>query len=682
LIIEFLHSIDLIFFVIFAAGFISLFYLYKILSQKKWYKLLLALRFVSILIIILLLLNPVIKISSQINKELNWNIFLDNSSSIKYHKTPSINSIKSGIQQIMDKLTEKNISFNLFLFDNKISPSGLSNFNGNGISTNFGKVLDSIIDQENNSAGTIIISDGIITEGKNSVEDLASIKTPVHVIGVGEKSELVDISIHSIDVPTVVLKGDKIDLKVTIQSMGSIKERLSVSLYRGSQLLGSKPIRLFGLGSKNETNFRFSTKEIGRQNFEVRISSVKDEVNIRNNRQNFSLLVLKDQYKVALITGSPNRNTSIIKTIVKNNKRIKLDHFIRVKGQKFKPNFKIFWESPYELIIFDNYPIQPLSTNFTRILGKKIITNQAGFMHVTGPNQSSKSLNRINSILGVDLADSNQSSGKVFWDFIKVHNNDFDFPPLTQSLFLIGNNATADSLAVFESGWPLWIRNENRNFRSVIFATSELNILYHFQKKESKYDLLSSIINTEVSWLLKTETKNENYFRLNKNSFQQGEMIKITGTQPFDSPVLNNSISFNIIKDNEKIYNGDIDYNYEKDRWESNFRASAPGSYLYKLFIDKSDDPIQVGKFEVLESQVELTQVYLNQELLNKICDDTNGKYLHWGDRNELEKIILPKVRRELKAEIIKLTESRLVLIILIFILCIEWGIRRFKGLV
>ena len=236
MIIEFLHSIDFIFLIFFTAGFISLLYLYKILSKKKWYKLLLALRSFSLLIIILLLLNPVIKVSSQSEKELNWNIFLDNSSSIKYHKTPSINSIKSGMQQIMDKLTEKNISFNSFLFDNKIAPLGLSNFNGNGISTNFGKVFDSIIDQENNSAGAIIISDGIITEGRNSVEGLASIKTPVHVIGIGEKSELVDISIHSMDVPTVVLKGDKIDLSVTIQSLGSIKERLSVSLYRGSQL--------------------------------------------------------------------------------------------------------------------------------------------------------------------------------------------------------------------------------------------------------------------------------------------------------------------------------------------------------------------------------------------------------------------------------------------------------------
>ncbi len=680
--IELLHSIDLVFYIFLIGGFISLFLLLKILSKKNWYKFLLTIRFILYLIILFLLLNPVLNISYQSDRILNWNIFLDNSSSIKYHKTPSLNSIKSGYQEIRAKLLEKNISFNSFIFDNKIDLIQASNFDGDGLTTNYWKVFDLIVDSEKNLAGAIIISDGIITEGKNSVDDLINLKIPIHVIGIGERSELVDISIHSLDVPTVVLKGDKVDLKVTIQSLGNINERLSLSLYRESKLLGSKPIRLSGLGSKNEANFRFNAKEIGRQKFEVRVSSVKDEINIQNNRQYFSLLILKDKYKVALITGSPNKNTSPIKKIIKKNKRIKLDHYVRVRDQKFKPDIKNFWKSPYELIIFDNYPIKPLSPNFIRILGKKLITNQSALMHVTGPNQNNKSLNGINSILGITLVDSTQISEKVYWDFIKTNNSDIDYPPLEQSLFLIGESTTADSLAIFESGWPLWLRNNNNNFRSVIFATSELNVLYHFQDNENQNNLFNSILNTEVGWLLKTDASNENYFRLNKDSFQQGEMIKLTGTQPFDSPSFVNSINFTIVKDHEEKYYGDIDYNYERDRWEGEFRASKPGSYLYKLFMAESNQPFQTGTFKVLESQIELNQVYLNQDLLKNISKNTNGKYFHWDDRDELLKLISPKVRREFKADIIKLTESRFVLIMLIILLCIEWTLRRIKGLI
>ena len=96
----------------------------------------------------------------------------------------------------------------------------------------------------------------------------------------------------------------------------------------------------------------------------------------------------------------------------------------------------------------------------------------------------------------------------------------------------------------------------------------------------------------------------------------------------------------------------------------------------------ESKKPFQTGSFNVLESQIELNQVYLNQELLKEISKNTNGEYYHWDDREKLLKLISPKVRREFKAEIIKLTENQFVLIILIILLCIEWVLRRLKGLI
>jgi len=139
--IELLHSIDLVFYIFLIGGFISLFLLLKILSKKNWYKFLLTIRFILYLIILFLLLNPVLNISYQSDRILNWNIFLDNSSSIKYHKTPSLNSIKSGYQEIRAKLLEKNISFNSFIFDNKIDLIQASNFDGDGLTTNYWKVF-------------------------------------------------------------------------------------------------------------------------------------------------------------------------------------------------------------------------------------------------------------------------------------------------------------------------------------------------------------------------------------------------------------------------------------------------------------------------------------------------------------------------------------------------------------
>ena len=66
--------------------------------------------------------------------------------------------------------------------------------------------------------------------------------------------------------------------------------------------------------------FYLNLKKIGNQQFEVRVSSFEDEVNIQNNRERFNILILKNKYKVALLTGSPNKNTNLIKENLKKMK--------------------------------------------------------------------------------------------------------------------------------------------------------------------------------------------------------------------------------------------------------------------------------------------------------------------------------------------------------------------------
>ena len=82
----------------------------------------------------------------------------------------------------------------------------------------------------------------------------------------------------------------------------------------------------------------FKPKKIGNQQFEVRVSSFEDEVNIQNNRVRFNILILKNKYKVALMTGSPNKNTNLIKENLKKNERINFDHYVKVADSEFVIN--------------------------------------------------------------------------------------------------------------------------------------------------------------------------------------------------------------------------------------------------------------------------------------------------------------------------------------------------------
>jgi len=680
---EFLYQADLVLWVILFIGTGLFVYLYKIIFNEKWHQFLISYRIIIFFILGILLLNPVINFSGEKEKKLDWAIFIDNSASIKYHQTPSINAVQLGIESLVNKLSEKDISYHLYQFADNIQKVNSPQLIGNGVTTNIGIIPETIKQLGNQIAGAVIISDGLITEGKDPIKDFQEFDFPIHTIGIGEGSELVDVTIESIDAPTVVLKSDWVDVNITIQSVGNIGDRLSVSLYNNRELQGSKHIRLMGMESKKEVNFRFRPKEIGKQQYEVRISSVEDEIDIQNNRQKFSLLVLKDRYKVALLTGSPNKNTSVLKQKLKNNPRVELDHFIRITETRFQPAIKTFWESPYELIIFDNYPIKPLSSNFVRILGKKLLSNQSALFLILGPNQTIVSFNGITSILGVVTEDSTIESNRFYWEFVDEQiDAGGNFPPLKQNILITGKQVSSDTLAVTEQGWPLWLRNQNGTIRTMIWTSPELNTLYFHDQKLSQEGSFSVIWNQSISWLLKSGGEHENFFRLNKNRYQQGEMVQVTGTQPFEKTQdKTENIIINVTHGSTDIITRDILYNIEEQRWLGEFRAPGPGEYNYSIQLESNQDPIQTGTFQILESQIELNQVYLNKKLLATISNSTDGQFFVWDSRDSLFSEINPKVRREFKAEIIKFNESRVLLIIMILLLCVEWFIRRNRGL-
>ena len=680
---EFLYQADLVLWVILFIGTGLFVYLYKIIFNEKWHQFLISYRIIIFFILGILLFNPVINFLDEKEKKLDWAIFIDNSASIKYHQTPSINAVQLGIESLVNKLSEKDISYHLYQFADNIQKVNSPQLIGNGVTTNIGIIPETIKQLGNEIAGAVIISDGLITEGKDPIKDFQEFDFPIHTIGIGEGSELVDVTIESIDAPTVVLKSDWVDVNITIQSVGNIGDRLSVSLYNNRELQGSKHIRLMGMESKKEINFRFRPKEIGKQQYEVRISSVEDEIDIQNNRQKFSLLVLKDRYKVALLTGSPNKNTSVLKQKLKNNPRVELDHFIRITETRFQPAIKTFWESPYELIIFDNYPIKPLSSNFVRILGKKLLSNQSALFLILGPNQTIVSFNGITSILGVVTEDSTIESNRFYWEFVDEQiDAGGNFPPLKQNILITGKQVSSDTLAVTEQGWPLWLRNQNGTIRTMIWTSPELNTLYFHDQKLSQEGSFSVIWNQSISWLLKSGGEHENFFRLNKNRYQQGEMVQVTGTQPFEKTQdKTENIIINVTHGSTDIITRDILYNIEEQRWLGEFRAPGPGEYNYSIQLESNQDPIQTGTFQILESQIELNQVYLNKKLLATISNSTDGQFFVWDSRDSLFSEINPKVRREFKAEIIKFNESRVLLIIMILLLCVEWFIRRNRGL-
>ena len=672
---KFLESSDLITLVLLLFSFIVFIYIYK--SYKDNFKILFTLRIFLITILIFSLFNPVINYSTEKQNILQWALFFDNSASMKYHKTPSLNSINLGIEELENRLNKEKVSFSSYSFDSKVSP--LKNkLNGNGESTNIGNVAEYILQNENKLAGVILATDGIPTEGSNPLNAFKNSELPIFSLGIGNKSSLIDIFINSIDAPTVAIKNERIDVAIDIQSIGRINDQFSISLYDDSKMIGSKYVKLYGLGSTTTVNFQFEPKSLGRQKYRVQVSSVEDEVNIINNKQNFELLILKDRYKIALLTGSPNKNTSIIKKSL-NSDRVQVDHFIKISDAEFNKSIKSFWQSSYDLIIFENYPIEPLPISFIRILAKKILSHQSALMLIAGPNQINESIKGLTSVLGLEeLNEADDSENINYWEFTDSKIDMTDLPPLSQKLFINNSQKESKPIAIFDSGWPLLLRNIKGKIRTITLTSSDLNKLYFYK---NGYNAFANIFYDSIDWLLKSGVSSENYFRLNRDYYQQGEMAFIMGSRISQIDLDSTKFYLNILDKNKVLFSKEIEYNIEKNRWECEFRTPSPGDYLFQIQMNKNKKPIQSTSFSVLESQIELNQVYLNEKLLMDISMINEGSYYNWDNKAKIFDHISQKGKREIKANVIKFKDNIFILSLVIIFLCIEWIARKQKGL-
>jgi len=697
--VSFLKPVDTWFWVFSISVLIAILATYLSIRNHPELRWLLILRAISLIIALFLLLQPRFKWTESNTIKLDWNFYVDNSVSIGYHPALSLQTIKSELSQLVFNLNKQDVSPYLYSFSESVSAlENVQSWDGKGSSTNLGSVISHIISDQEKLAGATIITDGQFNQGLDPSQLIQKVEVPVYTLGIGHSTPLVDLSIQSIDAPTVAIKGEDLRINVIINSTGDMQERVNVILYEGKKMLGSRYLQTKGFGSRAQARFMFTPSNLGENEYRVKVSTVSKEINIENNQQKFFITILKDRYKVALITGSPSFNTSVIKSYIRKYPRVELDHFVRRKNG-YLTALKTFWSRPYQLIIFDNYPLKELSSKTQRIYSKKIGAEKSSLLWLLGGNVTEKSASSIIPFFHLRIKDQIQTGEKTLWYmttealsqsiFQGLELNDGldfwqNFPPIQASYNFESTNDEIEAIAYNQGpDVPLMFLGEKQGIRSAVWASPEFATIHHRLSGTNYSKMFPELWTRIFSWLLKTSGDKNLYFRLNKESYQQGEEILINGTSIGNKNGSKNQAFITTQIDSLEINSAELRFNPESRRWEGNIWAPKPGKYSYEISIqDGSNPPVkQNGRFIVEESQIELNEVALNSPLLEDLSMKTNGAYYPWASRSELFNKVLPRERQEKINRSTKFNEENWVLVILIVLLTIEWIIRKRIGL-
>tara|TARA_B100001142_G_scaffold195966_1_gene194858 strand:- start:103 stop:2226 length:2124 start_codon:yes stop_codon:yes gene_type:complete len=692
--------------VVFSISILVLYFSFKNILASREVFIIASLRAFILLLLFILIWNPKLKYKASEENSLPWHVYVDNSLSIKYHKQPSSISYKNGIKSFLNKIKKKGVIVETFSFGSVLDTlEDISNLKLNANSTNLGLVFDKINnDYQKNVAGAIIFTDGQINQGLPIQHFyLNDVMVPIHIIGIGEITPMQDVSIKSVDIPPLCVKGQDVNIDVVISSLGSIDDRVNITLFdNNNKLIGSKIISVSGNQENEVVRFQISPNKIGENKFLVKCSALPDEINIQNNQQKITLQVMKDQYNVALVTGAPNYNTKVLKSYFKKKGNTLVDHYL-VNSKNFNQEIKSFLEKKYEVIIFDNNPVSSSGEKWdsiTRVFAKKLLSHNSSFFIVPGPETEIKSINRYLKIIDLDANQlSNSPPANKKWEFSSEWNNlssinkeyqlpSDSYPPQTP-IFRLINNFENQEIGIYakyidsEKTNPLLVLGEKQSVRYAIWNSINLSSLKYMLVDSDLDFLFENSLKKITNWLMKKNDNSEFIFRTDKNTYQHGESISLTGVPLDFSDLLKiNDGIVELYHNSKYIGSKPLFFDLNDNIYKANFWAPKPGKIDYIVKINKNLENYEVsrGAFKVQESHVELNRIFLNEAKLKNLSTPSDGTFKRWVDNEDLINTIEDIQKSKSYIAIIAFRYNYIYICFIILLLSVEWFYRKKIG--
>ena len=174
-------------------------------------------------------------------------------------------------------------------------------------------------------AGIVLLSDGIDSATSQRSEavlrDLGAREIPVFTVPLG-LPDPDDVSINNIVMQEVAFSGDRVPVRVHLQSEGYEQRTARLSVLLNDRRVSSRVVRFEGGLQFEEVDFRVDIYEKGAAQIDVVIEPFDDEVSITNNRITRSIRVVNEKVNVLYIEGNARWEFRYLRAILKRDPRI------------------------------------------------------------------------------------------------------------------------------------------------------------------------------------------------------------------------------------------------------------------------------------------------------------------------------------------------------------------------
>jgi len=638
-----------------------------------------ALRFLSVSIISILLLDVFIKHSINETEKPIIIIAQDNSTSIVSCKdsvdikTNYLNDLSNFAKAVKDKYDVK-----LYQFDSESKPSETFDFKGK--ETDLSKVINDIENNYSNSnIGAIVLAtDGIYNKGTNPLYSSKKINVPFYTIALGDTTAISDVWIQTINHNQIAYLGNSFPVEVIVNATDLNSKTVNISISSNGSLLKTEQISINSDNFSKAFNFNFEATKTGIQKYTVALSTLPEDKNTTNNAQSFIIDVIDNRQKVLILANAPHPDIAAIQESINSTQTYEVE--VALINEFTKPL------KPYSLIILHQTNLVP-----PKFLGELKANGQSVLF--IGLNPPSGIFNFTMSNSGNRFNDAEPSLNDAFTLFglsneLKLYVKElpavkcnFGSTSISNSSYVLINQ----KIGVVNTDNPLFVFNEINGLKSAGFFGDGL---WRWKLRDfsdhDNHNLFNELINKTVQYL--SVKADKSFFRVfTKKIVNEIENIEFTAEVYNQSYELITEPDVTIVlKDSKnKVYN----YTFSKKQTMYSLSAGqfAPGEYSYEAKVKVGDKLFVKSGFIVVKEIIsERINTLANHQILQQISNESGGKLFYKNQFAQLQKEILEsntiKSITYTHKELSDLVNVKWIFFIVLFLLSLEWFFRKRNG--
>ncbi len=590
--------------------------------------------------------------------------------------------------------------------------------------TNIGQALKQVDEDlvEQNLTSIILVSDGINNAGSDPTRLAATLKAPVYTVGIGDPSERKDIAITRFLTNETAYVDNEVPVEATIRSNGYNGVTVPVQIHWNGRVVAEEKVTLRGASMEQKVTLRFTPVEAGEQRFSLRIPAQAGELLAQNNVRDFVIKVLKNKIQILLIAGRPSLDNAFLNRALERDSNIETTFLMAKKGGGFLAETKANGEKisalpanpealfQYDLVILSDIHRQVLGAPFEQLL-VRFVRERGGALLMTGGDDSFQGggygESPIGEILPVNLAkatvklrpgnfpiqitpiglrhtltllDENSEANGHIWQ---------SFPPLTAYSPVGGIKPGAEVLATLgnTNTEPLLTLNRFGKGKAMAFTGAtywQLDFL--MLGVSGNNEPVSRFWSNAVRWLVSRDDIKRVNLVTDKKVYRSGESVELA-VQVYDESFniqREADVKLTLQKKGEKAVQDErILVEQEPGRYVGMIDNLAPGDYVATAAAEHNDNKLGVDSqgFTISEYSLEYENSRMNEPLLMAIAANSGGQYYTLANvESLLTRLNLREKIVETSRDII-LWDHPGMFITLLFLLAIEWILRKQRGL-